>query len=186
MATILGIVAENVKRTKKRIRVNMELKPELVDEEVIRTLEAQPFKIFAELGLQSTDKEVLMASSRPYDLKKVKQGLHLLNSSKIIYKIDLMIGLPKDNFYKFLNSTRFLLNNAVKQKILPAHHYMVLNKTPFCHDREKVIYRYEENNSSMIIKTDTQDLLDFYKTRLFVNMINEELKVESTAWHEVE
>jgi len=177
MAAILQIVADNVNKTKKKTRINLELKPELIDQEVIAILQKQPFKTFAELGLQSTDPDVLEKSSRPYNLEKVKNGLELLNTSSVLYKIDLMAGLPGDNFYKFLNSARFLLNNAKKQSILPVHHYMQLNKTTFCQNKE--IYRYEKNNSSMIIKTDTQDLLDFYKIKLFVAMLNEELKIEN-------
>lgn len=174
MKQILEIIDKNAK-TYDKITVNLELKPELIDKECVKIMENCSFRISIELGLQSTNKEVLKEANRPYDLEKVKQALRLLDNSKIKYKIDLMYGLPKDNFFKFLNSTRFILNNAKKQNSISAHHFMLLNNTKFYH--ENSAQRLSEDNSSMVIKTNSQNVLDLYKTKLFVEMINEELKL---------
>ena len=174
MKDILDIISHNSKRTGKKITLNMECKPEFIDSEIIAILEECPFNINVEMGLQSIDEDVLKEADRPYDIEKIKNALFLLDKSSIKYKIDLMYGLPKDNFFKFLKSTRFVLNNAKKQINLPAHHFMLLNNTKYYHS--KAAERLSEENSSMVIKTDTQDVIDFYKTRLFVEMINAELK----------
>jgi len=172
---VLGIIQKHVYKINRKIILGIELKPELVTKELIDLLEKQTYTIVAELGLQSTDKEVLTASTRPYNLEKVKQGLKLLNNSTIKYKIDLMYGLPEDDFFKFLKSIEFLLKYAVKQQQISAHHFMLLNNTAFCED--KSIIRLNEQNSSMVLKTKTESTMELFKKKLFIDIINEELKV---------
>ena len=50
---------------------------------------------------------------------------------------------------------------------------MLLNNTSFLNSK---IDRFNENNSSMVIKNNKENVLDLYKTKLFINLINEELK----------
>lgn len=176
MIKILDIVSNHIESSNKKIKVAFELKPELIDKELIEELSKYEFEINAELGLQSTNPSVMTNCNRPYDLEKVKQGLKLLDRSKINYKIDLMYGLPEDDFFKFLNSSRFILNNAKKQNQLPAHHFMLLNNTSYAEEINKKD-RIDETNSSMVIKNDSQNVIDLFKTKLFVEMINEELKL---------
>jgi radical SAM superfamily enzyme YgiQ (UPF0313 family) len=175
MKNILKIISDNSQKYNKKLIVNMECKPEFIDEEFIQIIKNCSFKINIEMGLQSTDKEVLKKANRPYDLDKIKNALYLLDNSNIKYKIDLMYGLPNDTFFKFLNSTRFILNNAKTQNTLPAHHFMLLNNTRYYKDKN--IQRLSKDNSSIVIKTNTQNLIDFHKTKLFVEMINNELKL---------
>lgn len=153
----------------KNLYVNFELKPELIDEESIKLLNSYKFRIRSELGLQSTDEEVLKECRRPFNLEKVKNGLELLNRSKVKYKIDLMYGLPKDNFFKFLTSLEFVLKHS-NQKDVPTHHFMLLNNTDFM--QKKDLLRYDEKNSSMVIKTCSEDAKDFYKTKLFLDLLS--------------
>lgn len=163
MKEILDIIESNVKG---KLKVNFELKPELIDQGVIDIIKDRTFNINCELGLQSIDKKVIDFCGRPFSIEKVKNGLKLLNNNKINYKIDLMYGLPKDNFYKFLRSFNFLTKYS-NQKSIPAHHFMVLNNTDFSKCK-----RYDPNNSSKVIKTETQDCSDLYKTQLFLNLVN--------------
>ncbi|MBW3020580.1 B12-binding domain-containing radical SAM protein [Candidatus Woesearchaeota archaeon] len=174
MFKLLDMVEENSIKTKKEISLHLEFKPELMNKEMIEKLNKYSFKIFLEMGLQSTDEDVLKDCNRPYNKEKVRENLQLLNKTEIDYKIDLMYGLPGDSFMKFLNSSKFILNNAVKQTNLRAHHFMLLNQTSFYDNKE--VKRFNEENSSMVIKTKTQNSLDLYKTKLFIDQINKELK----------
>ena len=151
---------------KSKLKVSFELNPELIDNEVIAAIKNRNFNITCELGLQSTDKAVLNFSNRPFAIKKVVNALKLLNDNDINYKIDLMYGLPRDNFYKFLRSFNFLIKYTNQSKI-PAHHFMVLNNTDFSECE-----RFDLDNSSKIIKTNEQGCTDLYKTQLFLNLIN--------------
>jgi len=171
MFQLLDIVQ---KYANKELKIHLEFKPELLNEASIKKLSQYNFHIFLEMGLQSSDKEVLKECNRPYDINKIRNNLNLLNISKISYNIDLMYGLPKDNFMKFINSAKFIINNATKQNNLRAHHFMLLNGTTF-YNNNKII-RFDKNNSSMVIKTPSQDVYELYKTKLFIDTINKELK----------
>ncbi len=162
MKEILTIISNH----SKKVIVNFELKPELIDSEVISIIQDSKLDVNCELGLQSVDKEVLDECERVYDLEKIKKGLSLLNNTGIKYKIDMMYGLPKDNFFKFLRTINFIKKHS-RQKRVPAHHFKVLNNTKF-----KDCIRYLDNSSSMAIKTDTQNALDFYKEKLFIDLLN--------------
>ncbi|MBT7902405.1 radical SAM protein [Candidatus Woesearchaeota archaeon] len=173
---VLEIIQKNCKN--KKLSVNFELKPELIDQELITQLESFNLNINVELGLQSTDQTVLKSSGRSYDLKKVKTALHLLDTAKFKSKIDLMYGLPGDTFLKFLNSAKFILNNSRKQNQLRAHHFMLLNNTQFFREQENhKLQRFNQNNSSLIIKTNSQDAVDLEMINLFTHSLNEELKL---------
>lgn len=177
MFAILDMIEEEVKRHNCTLKLHCEMRPELIDEETVQKLEQYSFKMDIELGLQSTDPVVLKEINRPTHLGKVALALDMLSKSKkVTYKIDLMYGLPGDTFYKFLNSVRFLLIHATKQHKLVAHHSMLLNNTVLF--EKKTAKRYSDSNSSMIIKTPTQDVVELFKTKLFVDMVNKELEVE--------
>jgi radical SAM superfamily enzyme YgiQ (UPF0313 family) len=173
MFEILNIVQQNVTKYQRKLSVHIELRPELIDEETVLRFKEYSFQIDCELGLQSTNKEVLKAVG-PTNIEKVKQALKLLNKNHIKYKIDLMYGLPKDNFYRFLSSVRFILKHATNQKKIVAHHYMQLNNTELQNNKDLI--RFTPHNSSMIIKTESQDAYDLYLTKLFIDQLNAELK----------
>lgn len=166
MFEVLDIVA---KYAPQNLLVHIELRPELIDEEMINKLESYSFKISAELGFQSSDPEVLKRANRLTNIEKVKKALVLLENSSVRYKVDLMYGLPGDTFFKFLNSCKFILGNAKRQGKIVAHHFMPLSNTEF-----SSVERFIPKNSSMVIKTDTQDAVDFYFTKLFVDLVNGE------------
>lgn len=173
MFAILDLVEENVILRGCRIEVHCELRPELIDADMVERMEKYSFRIRVELGFQSSNAEVLRLANRPTNLLKVKEALALLNRSSIPYKIDLMYGLPGDTYFSFLESMRFLLRNARKQKKVVAHHFMVLNNTVF---GAQGMVRFTPHSSSMILKTSTQDTLELYLTKLFVEMVNEEME----------
>lgn len=158
-----------ISKHSRKIQLNIELNPGLIDEEVINIIKYSNLNINCELGLQSISNDVTKESNRIFDIETVKEGLKLLNKNKIKYKIDLMYGLPKDNFFKFLSTVNFIMKYS-KQKILPAHHFMVLNNTEF-----ENCTRFLDESSSMIIKTENQTVIDLYKQKLFIDMINDKI-----------
>ncbi|MAG60458.1 hypothetical protein CL619_01605 [archaeon] len=174
MFQILDLVQENVTKHQMKITVHIELRPELIDEETVKRFKEYNFTIDTELGLQSTNQDVLKAIGRPTNLDKVKDALTLLNNNHLRYKIDLMYALPQDNFYRFLESTRFILRHAKKQKKIVAHHYMQLNNSKL--QQNQSIKRFNPNQSSMVIKTESQDTYDIYLTKLFLDQLNNELQ----------
>jgi len=162
----------------KNLNVNFEVKPELITEEQIKILESYPFQINLEMGLQSTNDKVLKTTTRPYNIKKIKETLKLLHNSKLKYNLDLMYGLPNDTFLSFLNSVKFILNYASRQNQIRAHHFMLLNNTDFY--KENSLYnlsRLNNINSSMITNTNSQNPIELWRTKVFIDTINKELNV---------
>jgi len=175
MFAILDMVECEAKRKIKHIIIHCEMRPEMLDKEIVEKLQKYSFKMNIEFGLQSTHPEVLKAVKRYTNLSKVRENLALLDNSSINYKIDLMYGLPQDTFFRFLLSARFILDNAKKQHNLVAHHFMLLNNTDSL--QHENVDRYTDATSGMVIRTETQDAFDIYKTKLFLDLINDELDV---------
>lgn len=153
------------------LTLHIELRPELITSEMAQKFTQYTFTISAELGLQSTDQKVLQLANRPTVIEKVKDGLEALEKNNIHYKIDLMYGLPGDTFYKFLLSARFLLAHSSQSRLV-AHHYMQLNNTASFSGIE----RLSEKSSSMVVLTPTQNVVDLTVTKLFIDMVNRELR----------
>jgi len=65
-----------------------------------------------QVGLQSARPEVLRGLHRPLDLKRFEHALHLLNSEGVTYGVDLIYGLPGDDFQGFCRSLAFALDHA--------------------------------------------------------------------------
>ncbi len=160
------------KHNKNNAKIVVELNPMLLNAAQIKALE-DCGEISAEIGLQSTDKEVNKLCKREIDLDKIKKNIGLLNQSKIKYKFDLIFGLLGDNFFKFLNSVRFVANNCIKQKFILAHQLALLSNTDF---KDRTEFLPITNNSSFISSTDNQDSLDLLRTRIFTHCINQELR----------
>lgn len=175
MKEVLDIISKNSERTGKEIIIHFELKPELITPEVISLLETYNIQMVAELGLQSVDEHVLFKCGRRYNFDKIKLCIELLEKSSLFYKIDLMYGLPEDTFFTFLRSAQFLLNHSRKQNQLRAHHFMVLNNSDFGSDSNLV--RFHSNNSSLILNNGSESVLDIYLTKLYIDLVNQEMKL---------
>jgi radical SAM superfamily enzyme YgiQ (UPF0313 family) len=222
MKAVLDIIEAQAKKNStasnnilKNLNINFEIKPELFNKEQLDILESYPFQINLEMGLQSTNEKVLEICKRPYNITKVKKCLTLLHNSKLKYNIDLMYGLPNDTFFSFLNSVKFILNNASRQNQIRAHHFMLLNNTEFYKDAKNckeatnnlknsinsnsnkinnnnnnnnlknnsikdfniLINRFDNTNSSMVTNTNSQNPVELWKTKVFIDVTNKELEV---------
>ncbi len=175
MFLILNHLKDQIASTGKKPAIHIELRPELVTEEMAKRLKDYNFNINCELGFQSSNDEVLKAANRPTNKNAVINALKYLNKYHLRYKIDLMYGLPSDSFEKFLDSIHFLLTNATKQTQIVAHHYMQLNNTTFANQASLI--RLNPNSSSMVIQTNTQTTSDLFLTKLFLKQLNQELNV---------
>jgi radical SAM superfamily enzyme YgiQ (UPF0313 family) len=107
----------NPQRAKKIIRIfirynqganlHVELKAELVDEEMARLLsQANGYNI--EIGIQSTNPKTLKAINRRFDKEKFRQGIRYLNKFKIYYEIQLIDALPHQSYCHLLESLDWL------------------------------------------------------------------------------
>jgi len=154
---------------------------------VIDLLESYSFRMVAELGLQSIDESVLKECNRTYNIEKIEAGIECLEKSNLFYRMDLMYGLPGDTFFKFYRSARFLVNHSRKQNQLRAHHFMLLNNSSFydenvigqrdSSDGGSSLLRFHPHNSSLILDNGSESVFDLYLTKLFLDVVNKELKL---------
>ncbi len=85
-----------------------EIRAELVDEEMAE-LFAQ-LNCSLQIGLQSSDEEVLKKIGRRFDRELFVQKVSLLASKGVAFGLDVIIGLPTDNLKKFRNTINFAIS----------------------------------------------------------------------------
>ncbi|MBC7961183.1 MAG: radical SAM protein, partial [Vallitaleaceae bacterium] len=99
--------------------IRLSTRPDYINEEVIKRLKYFGVGL-VELGVQSLDEEVLVASKRGYHEEVVAQSVQMLHSAGILVGIQLMIGLPKDTLEKVLTTVEKVIQlQPVALRIYP-------------------------------------------------------------------
>lgn len=94
-------------RHNKGSKLHVELKAELVDEEMAKLLyRANAFNI--EIGLQSTNPATLKAVNRSFNKNKFVSGIKLLNKYELYYELQLIDALPFQTYGNLLESLDWL------------------------------------------------------------------------------
>ncbi len=85
---------------------HFEIAGDLLDDESVALLSAAPRGLFQfEIGVQSTNEETLRLISRQMDFEKLRwQVSHLHRNSKVFTHLDLIAGLPGENYQSFASS----------------------------------------------------------------------------------
>ena len=107
----------NPQRAKKVLKIfirynqganlHVELKAELVDEEMAR-LPSQANAYNIEIGIQSTNPKTLKEINRTFDKERFKKGIRALNKLKLYYEIQLIDVLPYQGYKNLMNSLDWL------------------------------------------------------------------------------
>lgn len=85
-----------------------EIRAELMNEELCGLLSELDASL--QIGLQSTDAEVLSSANRNLDARKFQQKCRMMSSWGLTYGIDLIYGMPFDNLEKFRKSLDFAVD----------------------------------------------------------------------------
>ena len=87
--------------------MHVELKAELVDEEMVRLLsEANAYNI--EIGIQSTNPKTLKAINRKFNKGKFIKGIRYLNKFKLYYEMQLIDAFPHQSYDSLMKSLDWL------------------------------------------------------------------------------
>ncbi|MCG0276339.1 MAG: B12-binding domain-containing radical SAM protein [Thermosediminibacteraceae bacterium] len=78
-----------------------EVNPELVNDKFLKALEGIEDRLRFEVGIQTTNPKSLKEISRNPDIKKALHGIELLKNAKVKLHVDLIAGLPYDDFESF-------------------------------------------------------------------------------------
>jgi len=95
------------KHYKEGANLHVEIKAELVDEEMARLLsQANAYNI--EIGIQSTNPKTLKAINRRFNKEKFIKGIRYLNKFKLYYEIQLIDALPHQSYDSLMKSLDWL------------------------------------------------------------------------------
>lgn len=83
--------------------IRLSTRPDYIDDEILKNLKAYGVDLI-ELGVQSFDDDVLVASQRGHSKEIVYESSALIKSYGLKLGIQLMIGLPADSHEKCVNS----------------------------------------------------------------------------------
>jgi len=100
-------VLDLIARRAPGIHWKFEVRAELLDRDLVRRFAKLDCSL--QIGLQSASDEVCEAVHRPLDRKAFTRGIALLNEAGIVFGIDLIYGLPRDDLAGFSRSLDFAL-----------------------------------------------------------------------------
>ncbi len=92
------------------IHFHLEAKADFLDRETAALLAEIDCSV--QVGLQSADPEVLRRMHRPFNPRVFVQAMNLLNNEQVTFGLDLIYGLPGDDFAGFCHSLDFALGFA--------------------------------------------------------------------------
>lgn len=104
-------IAKGFIDSKKVDYIRISTRPDAINEEILKMLKNYGVRII-ELGVQSLDSEVLIASKRGHDASCVYDSSELIKKFGFKLGLQMMIGLPKDN----INKVKYTVNEFIKIK----------------------------------------------------------------------
>lgn len=142
------------------VTFHFEISPDLIKEEHIHLLRTAPVgRIQFEVGIQSTNQEVLLSINRFIGFRKVLLKLHALVSLKNIHNhMDLIAGLPYDTKESFKESFNDVY--TLKPDMLQLGFLKVIKGTPMERDAKKYGIVYSPYAPYEVLKTRWMDFSD--------------------------
>ncbi|MDD5565469.1 MAG: radical SAM protein [Candidatus Omnitrophica bacterium] len=95
------------KRHNRSSRLHVELKAELLDEEMVRLLK-QANATFIEIGIQSTDRQTLRIANRKLGKGAFRKNIMRLNKEHLPYQLQMIDALPGHTYSKVKKSIDWL------------------------------------------------------------------------------
>ncbi len=174
---IIKYIIENSKNTK----VHFEVAPHILDDELIDLLNSAPKDLFQlEMGIQSTNPETLKSINRNVDLKVSAENIRKINNDKIHIHIDLIAGLPYENFESFKNSFNYVFD--LKPQMLQLGFLKVLHGTEISSNSditycsfppyEVISTKWMSHNEICILKDIDKAVDKFYNNGGFEKVLN--------------
>ncbi len=146
-------------RRAQDIHFIFEIRAELLDAE-LADLFAQ-LNCSLQIGLQSSNPEVLKAIDRQFSPTLFQEKIALLNERGIVFGLDLIIGLPQDSLAIFCNSLDFTV--GCKPSNIDIFALSLLPGTKLAEDAEKHGIRGMEGSPYTVITTPTYSEADIAK-----------------------
>lgn len=159
------IIAHN----RHHVPFHTELQAELVDEELACLLKKADMR-YVEVGLQSSDHEVLANVGRPFDREKFLRGYHWLKRSGLVVELQLILGLPGDSLERFERSLDFALE--LDPPVLSVFKLQVLPGTRIREQAGRLGLEYRHDPPYDFISSPTMGFGDVVRAQKMVNSVS--------------
>lgn len=130
----------------------VEIMAELIDEEAVELLKKANV-LSVETGPQTVNKNTIKNINRYYQKEKFNRGIRLLLDGGIEVLTDLIIGLPRDNLFRFCRSIKAMMQLKPTTIVFSILH--VLPGTELYMNSDKFGLQFDEKAPHLILKNDT-------------------------------
>jgi len=170
---IVGILsAANRFNTELR---TVEIIAEFVDEETVALFKKANVKS-VETGPQTVNKDTLKNVNRYYDEEKFKKAVRLLEDNGIEVLTDLIIGLPGDNFFKFVKSVKTLIEMKPTTIIFSILH--VLPGTALYEQSQTFGLKFDDKAPHLVLDTPTFPYEEIDKAVVMAYSLDKEYNIK--------
>jgi radical SAM superfamily enzyme YgiQ (UPF0313 family) len=144
---------------------------EKVDEETVSLLKKASVKSI-ETGPQSVNETTLKNVSRYFEKKKFAAGVRRLLDGGIEVLCDLIIGLPGDNFYRFLKSVQFVFSLKPTKVIFSTLN--VLPGTQLAKQAKKFELKFDQQSPHYVLNNSTFPFAEIRRAEIWANSFQKE------------
>ena len=169
----------------------MELRAELLDKEMVELLYKAKIN-FIEIGVQSVNKKALGLINRTFNPGSFKKNVLLLNRKKIPYELQLIDGLPGDNYKSLKESLDwlFMLKPAsiriMRLMLLPGTYLrqhakdfrIKYNPRPPYYSKESNTFSFEDIKRTQVLRSAITMCYDAGLLRDSLYLINKKLGIK--------
>ncbi len=138
-----------------------EARAEFIDRELARAFTKIPCAL--QIGLQSANEKTLELVNRPFDKKKFIRGLSVLNEEGVTFGLDLIYGLPGENYKTFCEGVDFAVSMLPNN--LEIFCLSVLPGTDLFERADDLGLEYEKEPQYHVIKTNLFSMDDMERAR---------------------
>ncbi len=156
----------------------IEIIAEFVDEETIELFKKANIKS-VETGPQTVNKDTLKNVNRYYDEEKFKKAVRLLEDNGIEVLTDLIIGLPGDNFFKFVKSAKTLISMKPTTIIFSILH--ILPGTFLYEQNQTFGLKFDEKAPHLVLNTPTFPYEEIDKAVVMAFSLDKEYNIKPAS-----
>lgn len=178
-------IAQKYVKAGKVSGIRLSTRPDYIDKHILDILEKYNVTNI-ELGAQSLDREVLEKAKRGHSAEDVERAAELIRERGITLGLQMMIGLPGDNYEKSIaTAKRFVELGAKETRIYPT---VIIENTLLCDMYKKGEYNPMSFDDAIDIAADCYSI--FFENNVKVLRIglhaSEELKMSAVGgfYHE--
>lgn len=166
---ISELIAKNNTHNKKMHTI--EIFSEKVDRETVKEFKRAGV-VSVETGPQSVNEDTLKAAQRYFNREKFSKGVKLLQENEIDVLCDLIVGLPEDNFFKFVRSIKFVFKLKPHRVIFSTLH--VLPGTVFYRKSEEYGLKFNPQPPRNVLENNTFSHTEIRRAELMASSYQKE------------